>query len=134
MKVIELHVDGASESNGGNAGAGIILKYNGVAKKWGIPLGQATNMRAELMAVIEGLKLVKEPCHIKLYSDNQVTIKIIQGEYKASSNLDLWGMYHEVAKGHEIIAEWNRRDSTQENKECNDLAQRAARMQKRIIA
>lgn len=134
MKVIELHVDGASEGNGGFAGAGIILKYNGTIKKWGIPLGQATNMRAELMAVIEGIKLVKEPCHIKLYSDNQVTIRIIAGDYKASSNLDLWAQYDEIAASHRIEAHWNRRDSTDENKECNDLAQRAARMQKRIIA
>lgn len=132
MKVIELHVDGASSGNGGNAGAGVILKYNGVVKKWGIPLGTDTNMRAELRAVIEGLKLVKEPCHIKLYSDNQVTIRIITGDYQASSNLDLWAEYHSLAEKHRIDAYWNKRDSTQENTECNDLAQRAARTQKRI--
>lgn len=127
MKQIELWADGSCLKNPGEGGAGIVLVYNGHEKGFSIPLGQTTNMRAELSAIIEGLKLIKEACEVFIFSDSEVTIDIINGTKQASSNLDLWQEYHTAAMFHVIKAEWIRKDSKPLNKRCHVLANEAAR-------
>lgn len=128
MKTVELHVDGAALNNPvGESGAGIVLKFGTVKKEFAIALGIGSNNRAELSAIIEGLKLLKEPCEVHLFSDSLITINCITGVNQSSSNLDLWADFEAVAKGHTIIAKWNKKDTTLENKRCHELANQAAR-------
>lgn len=131
MKKIELWADGSCLSNPGKSGAGIVLVYGTVKKEYAIPLGDSTNNRAELSAIIEGLKLLKEACEVHLFSDSQVTIDIINGTKQASSNLDLWQEYHRETMFHKIVATWIRKDSHVHNETCHNLAQKAAYSQKR---
>jgi ribonuclease HI len=128
MKKVELHTDGAALNNPvGESGAGIVLKYGAITKEFSIPLGIGSNNRAELCAIIEGLKLLREPCEVYLFSDSQITINCVTGVNQASSNLDLWDIFKDASKGHTIIAKWNKKDSTPENKRCHELANQAAR-------
>jgi len=131
MKTIEMYTDGAAISNpNGFAGAGIVLLYNGVKKEFAIPLGINSNFRAELCAIIEGLKLLKEPCTVHLFSDAQVVIDIINGDKQASSNLDLWKDYRFASSEHKVIATWIRKDSNEWNKVAHKLANQAAYSQR----
>ena len=71
MKKVEIFTDGACSGNPGPGGWGAILRYNGVEKELsgGDPL--TTNNRMEMLAVIEALKALKEPCEVTVTSDSQ---------------------------------------------------------------
>ena len=70
MKIITLYTDGACSYNPGPGGYGAILMYNGKEKVISGGDPNTTNNRMELTAVIEGLKAIKEPCEVDLYTDS----------------------------------------------------------------
>lgn len=127
MKIVELHCDGYSHNGNGKSGAGVVLVYNNTMREWVISLGIENTFRAELLAIIHGLNKLKEPCEVHIFSDNQVAIFCITGQYKRKSNLDLWDMYEDAAKDHVIIAEWNAVNSTEWNTKANELARLGAK-------
>lgn len=51
---------------------------------------QITNNRAEMYAILYALQSVEKRCNITLYSDSELVVKIINGEYSRRNNLDLW--------------------------------------------
>ena len=71
MKEIELFTDGACSGNPGPGGWGAILRWKGHEKAVSGGDSHTTNNRMELSAVIEGLKLLKEPCKVTLISDSK---------------------------------------------------------------
>lgn len=75
MKKIELYTDGACSGNPGNGGWGYLLKYQDIQKENYGGLPQTTNNQMELTAVIEGLKALKEPCYIDLYTDSKYVLE-----------------------------------------------------------
>ena len=78
MKKIELFTDGACSGNPGPGGWGTILRYQGHEKELSGGEARTTNNRMELIAVIEGLKALKEPCEVHLTSDSQYVCNAIQ--------------------------------------------------------
>lgn len=70
MKEVEIYTDGACSGNPGKGGWGVILLYKGKEKILSGYEEETTNNRMELTAAIEGLKALKEPCRVKLYSDS----------------------------------------------------------------
>ena len=74
MKTVTLYTDGACSGNPGPGGWGAILCYG--EHELSLSGGEAhtTNNRMELTAVIEGLKKLKEPCIVELYSDSKYVI------------------------------------------------------------
>lgn len=119
MKQIELHTDGACAGNPGPGGWGTILVYNGHEKEISGGSPSTTNNQMELQAVIEGLKLLKEPCKILIRSDSNYVLKGISewlpgwqrnnwrnSAKKPVKNSDLWKEYLELSKDHEIEVEW----------------------------
>ena len=104
MKTVTLYTDGACSGNPGPGGWGAILEYMGHQRELsGGELG-TTNNRMELTAVIEGLKALKEPCIVELYSDSKYVIDALQkgwalgwrkrgwikSDKKPALNPDLW--------------------------------------------
>lgn len=85
-----LHVDGASRNNPGKAGAGVYGTCNGkdVFKK-GIFLGVKTNNQAEYLALLYGLfslkKQLKKGDKVSLYSDSQLLVRQLLGEYRVKA-------------------------------------------------
>ena len=74
MKTVEIYTDGACSGNPGNGGFCAILIYNGVEKVVSGSEKNTTNNRMELLAAIKGLEVLKEKCHVKLYSDSQYLV------------------------------------------------------------
>lgn len=74
MKKVVLYTDGACSGNPGVGGWGAVLIYRGVEKRISGAEGQTTNNRMEITAVIEGLKCLKEPCEVEIYSDSAYTV------------------------------------------------------------
>ena len=78
MKKVTLYTDGACSGNPGIGGWGAVLIYNGVEKRISGADGSTTNNRMEMTAVIEGLKCLKEPCEVDVYSDSAYTVNAFE--------------------------------------------------------
>ena len=85
----------------------------------------------ELSAVIEALKVIPEPCNIKIYSDSQYVTKgisewlsgWIKKNFKGVKNPELWQEYIKVSEGFQIMTEWVKGHSGHpENERCDRLA------------
>ena len=71
LPVVELFTDGACSGNPGPGGYGAILRYGAVEKELSGGEPETTNNRMELTAVLVGLKALKKPCKLTIYSDSQ---------------------------------------------------------------
>ena len=73
MKKVILYTDGACSGNPGVGGWGAVLMFKGAEKRISGAEAETTNNRMEMTAVIEGLKCLKEPCEVEVYSDSAYT-------------------------------------------------------------
>lgn len=125
-----IYIDGAAQPNPGNTGVGVVLLFGEHRRELSKPLGHGTNNTAEIMAAVEGLKALKQPCCVVLYSDSQYLVRTMKKEFKRSTNLALWALLDDAAKPHEVTWTWVRGHNGDANNECaNDLAEQAARRQ-----
>lgn len=70
QKHIEIYTDGACSGNPGPGGWGALLRYKDVEKELSGYAEDTTNNRMEMMAALEALNSLKEPCTIDLYTDS----------------------------------------------------------------
>lgn len=75
MKTVDIYTDGACSGNPGVGGYCAILLYNGAEKVVSGSSKQTTNNQMEILAVIMGLKALKEPCFVNLYSDSAYVVE-----------------------------------------------------------
>ena len=92
----------------------------------------------ELMAVIEGLKLIKKPDHpIVIYSDSQYVVKAIEEGWLnnwmktnfkgGKKNKDLWTVYFNLSRQFKIKLIWVKGHADNPyNNRCDELATAAA--------
>jgi len=140
LKKITLFSDGSALGNPGPGGYGTILRFKD--KERIISGGEiyTTNNRMELRGVIEGLKVLKEPCQVEVISDSSYVVKginewlenWIKRSFKKVKNPDLWQEYIEVSKIHQVQGTWVRgHDGHEENERCDDIARSVAEQYKR---
>jgi ribonuclease HI len=131
LKQITLYSDGSSLGNPGPGGYGGILEFKGKKKEYFGGDIHTTNNRMELQGVIEGLKLLKEPCRVEVISDSSYVVKAInewldgwiQKNFKKVKNIDLWREYIEVSKVHKVHATWVKgHNGHPQNERCDELA------------
>ncbi len=82
---VEIYTDGACSGNPGPGGWAAILISGEHEKVLSGHDPQTTNNRMELTAVIEGLKALKYPCKVTIYSDSAYLVNAIQQGW-----LDKW--------------------------------------------
>lgn len=75
MKNVFLYTDGACSGNPGPGGWGAVLIYKEHEKRISGAELDTTNNRMELKAIIEGLKSLKEPCEVDIFSDSNYAVK-----------------------------------------------------------
>ena len=119
MKNIILYTDGACSGNPGPGGWASILRYGD-----------------SVTGVIEGLKALKEPCAVELYSDSQYIVNALNngwlrdwkkrgwkrrdGELK---NAEMWQELDALLQKHRVTAVWVRGHADNEwNNRCDALA------------
>lgn len=132
MKEIILYTDGACSGNPGNGGWGAILMYGAVSKEISGGCKDTTNNKMELIAVIEGLKRLKEPCRVKVYSDSAYVVNAflqdwISGWYRRGwrnvKNTDLWHELISLTQVHSVTFHKVKGHSDNEyNNRCDELA------------
>lgn len=91
MANIEMWTDGSCKVNpGGPGGWAVILESDGRRKELSGRLSETTNNRAELLAVINGLRALKGGPHdVTLHTDSQYVIYAVRGMKKPKINHDL---------------------------------------------
>ena len=128
MKTVTLYTDGACSGNPGPGGWGAILEYMGHEKEMSGGELDTTNNRMELTAVIEGLKALKEPCIVELYSDSKYVIDAlekgwIKSDKKPALNSDLWEMLLGLTMKHELHYHWVKGHAENpKNNRCDEMA------------
>ena len=118
-KKVVLYTDGACSGNPGPGGWACVLVYKDTEKELSGGMAETTNNRMELMAVIEGLKALKESCAIDLYTDSKYVMegatKWLQGwqekgwkkaDKKPVLNMELWQNLSDLLAQHEITWHW----------------------------
>lgn len=78
MKKVTIYTDGACSGNPGPGGWGTILMYEENKKEISGRKENTTNNVMELTAVIEGLKLLKYPTEVDLYSDSAYVVNAFE--------------------------------------------------------
>ena len=137
MKTVTLYTDGACSGNPGPGGWGAILEFMGHEKEMSGGEESTTNNRMELTAVIMGLRALKEPCVVELYSDSKYVIAGLQkgwaeswrrrgwvkSDKKPALNPDLWGELLDLTEKHTLHYHWVKGHAENEkNNRCDELA------------
>ena len=137
MKEVTLYTDGACSGNPGPGGWGAILVYMGYKKEMSGGEKDTTNNRMELMAAIEGLSALKEPCKVKLVSDSKYLIDGLskgwarswrskgwkKSDGKKALNIELWEKLLELEDYHSIEYEWVKGHAGHPyNERCDEMA------------
>ena len=143
MKKIEIYTDGACSCNPGPGGWGTVLIYKTIVKEFSGFMPDTTNNRMELFAVLQGLRHVKEPCEIDLYSDSAYFINAMTNgwleqwqanNWKTSSkkevaNIDLWKALAQEMSKHDITYHKVKGHADNEyNNRCDKLATDAIKL------
>lgn len=137
MKRVTIYTDGACSVNPGPGGWGCVLIFNGVEKEFSGFENDTTNNRMEMLAVIQALSKLKEPCEIDLYSDSAYVVNAFikdwitswqqkdwkNAEKKPVKNVDLWKQMLELVNTHKVT--WHKvkgHSNVEYNNRCDALA------------
>ena len=136
MKEVEIFTDGACRGNPGPGGWGALLRCNGNERELFGGERATTNNRMELVAAIEGLRALKEPCSVVLTTDSVYVRDGITkwlanwklknwktAARKPVKNEDLWRALDEQNQRHSIDWRWVKGHSGHRE---NDIADRLA--------
>lgn len=141
MKHVEIFTDGACSGNPGPGGFGVILRFGTAEKELSGGEASTTNNRMELMAAITGLRALKEPCTVTLYSDSQYVVNGITKNWarkwrangwrrsnkEPALNPELWDELLNLCDRHQVTFQWVRgHNGHSENERCDRLAVAAA--------
>ena len=141
MKHVIIYTDGACLGNPGPGGYGAVLLYNGNRKELSGGYRRTTNNRMEIMAVLAGLRSLKEPCQVTLYSDSRYVVDAMskgwarswrdkgwkKRDKAAALNPDLWAEMLDLSERHQVEYCWVKGHAGDpENERCDALAVAAA--------
>ncbi|MDD3337862.1 MAG: ribonuclease HI [Lachnospiraceae bacterium] len=125
-----IYTDGSCHGNPGPGGYAAIVTQDGITKEVHGADWYTTNNRMELMAVIEGLKLLGKPSAVEIVTDSKyVANQINKGNLKSfiqdpnRKNADLWQVIYRQSVKHALSATWVRGHSGhKQNQRCDSLA------------
>lgn len=116
MKSVQLYTDGACSGNPGAGGYGAILIYKDIEKELSGGERETTNNRMEIYAVIAGLRCLREPCEVTVYSDSAYTVNAFnegwifgwmkngwkKADNKPVLNAELWQELYSLTQKHKV--------------------------------
>ena len=149
MKEVTIYTDGACSGNPGPGGYGVVMLFTDSRgklhrKEFSGGEAQTTNNRMEIMGVIKGLEMLKEPCKVDLYSDSRYVIDAIEkgwalrwqknnwmrNKREEALNPDLWKQVLSLLGTHNVTCHWVKgHASNHENNRCDELARNAIQKQ-----
>lgn len=117
-KTVIVYTDGACSGNPGPGGWAALLQWGPKEREITGSARDTTNNRMEMRAVIEALKALNQPCHVKIHSDSALIVNAfqqgwvdawLQRNWKKSNkkpveNQDLWEEMLTAMQPHDV--EW----------------------------
>ena len=143
MENIIMYTDGACSRNPGPGGWGTILIYKDNKKEISGGCKNTTNNIMEITAVLEGLKLLKFPCNVKIHSDSAYVVNAFNQKWiygwiknnwrtsdkKVVKNKELWQELYGLSKKHELeFIKVKGHSDNELNNRCDELARNASRL------
>lgn len=140
MEKVIIYTDGACSGNPGPGGWGAILMYKDNKKEISGGKKDTTNNVMELTAVIEGLKMLKFPCDVEIYSDSAYVVNAfnqkwidswIKNNWKTSGkdpvkNKEIWQELYELTKIHNVkFIKVKGHSDNEFNNRCDEMAREA---------
>ena len=142
MKKVSLITDGSCLGNPGPGGWACLLRFGAAKRELFGYSPHTTNNRMELMAPIQGLLALKEPCEVEITTDAEyvrqgITQWIIRWKRRhwwkknrPVRNADLWIELDELVAIHKSNWLWTKGHAAHDdNNRCDWLAQNAAHTQ-----
>lgn len=140
MKKVFLYTDGSCLGNPGPGGWAALLKFGKFEKMLSGNEPDTTNNRMELMAVIQGMSALKEPCDVQIYTDSQYVMNAFEQNWivgwqakgwknsqkKPVKNRDLWEDLIIALEAHQIKWNWVKGHAGHPENERVDVAAREA--------
>ncbi|UCF09604.1 MAG: ribonuclease HI [Candidatus Bipolaricaulota bacterium] len=139
---VSIYTDGACRGNPGPGGWGAVLLAAGRRRELSGGDPKTTNNRMELTAAIEGLRALRRPSDVDLYTDSTYVKKGITEwieSWKANGwkrrsgkrwlpvkNEDLWRRLDELTTAHSVRFHWVEGHAGHEENECADRLARGA--------
>lgn len=122
---MDIYCDGASIPNPGKMGIGVYIPEKELELSWYV--GEGTNQRAELRALIEALKMAKDGDQI--FTDSKYAIGMA-GDWKPSKNFELVAELKKIARSKWVGFRWIKGHAgIQEQEKADSLANEAAYQQ-----
>ena len=140
MEKVVIYTDGACSGNPGPGGWGTILMYKDTKKEISGGKKDTTNNIMELTAALEGLKMLKFPCEVDLYSDSAYLVNgFSQGwiynwqknnwqtaDKKPVKNKEIWQEIYQLTKIHKVrFIKVKGHADNEFNNRCDELARNA---------
>ena len=136
LKKVSIWTDGACSGNPGPGGWGALLRFGDVERELYDGEPNTTNNRMELMAAINALNALKQPCEVSLYTDSQYVKGGMTGwihgwkkngwktaTKKPVKNVELWQALDEAVARHKISWHWVKGHAGhEENERADELA------------
>ena len=137
MQDVTIYTDGACSGNPGPGGWGAILMYNDYKKEICGGSKSTTNNIMEVSAVIEALKILKNPCNVTVYSDSAYVVNCfnqgwiynwIKKGWKTAGNepvknKELWQELYNLTKIHNVkFVKVKGHSDNEYNNRCDELA------------
>lgn len=140
MPAVEIYTDGSCSGNPGPGGWAAILVAPGKERELSGHEPATTNQRMEMLAAVEGLRALRRPCHVTLYSDSAYLVNGLRQKWyirwkengwRTSSggevkNRDLWEALLKELSRHAV--EWKKvrgHSGHLYNERCDALARAA---------
>ena len=136
-KNVILYTDGACSGNPGPGGYAAILIYKGMEKEISGGEPNTTNNKMEIMAVVKGLEMLKEPCNVTIYSDSAYVVNSIEmgwifnwqknnwkkKDNSSVKNIELWEEMLKLLKIHNVkFVKVKGHSDNEYNNRCDKLA------------
>lgn len=137
MKKVTIYTDGACSGNPGPGGWGAVLIYGGHRLEMSGGERQTTNNRMELIAAIEAMSKLNQPCEVELWSDSRYLVDGLEKGWAKSwrsrgwkkkdgspaLNPELWERLLELCETHDVTLRWVKGHAeNRENNRCDQLA------------
>jgi ribonuclease HI len=124
------HTDGACLGNPeGPGGWAAVVETAGVPSPWLLfgHLSSTSNNRAEALGILAALEWIPASSRLALFSDSELSVRILQGRYKAKANPEIWSVIFRVKdeKRLTVTPEWLRGHAGDPR---NELADRLSKL------
>ncbi len=119
-KRVDIYTDGACSGNPGPGGYGTVMLCGERRKELSGGFRKTTNNRMELLAVITGLRALKQPCAVTVFSDSKYIVDAVNKNWARrwqangwrrnkndrALNPDLWGQLLALLDTHTVNLRW----------------------------